>query len=49
MSDDLNMNATTVMQTPDKMVNARDVFGIDSDMVVKGFALYTDVCILEMP
>ncbi len=38
MSDDLNMNATTVMQTPDKMVNARDVFGIDLDMEIPAFS-----------
>ncbi len=38
MSDDLNMNATTVMQTPDKMVNARAIFGIDLDMEIPAFS-----------
>ena len=38
MSDTINMNATTAMQTPDKMVKARDVFGIDLDMEVPAFS-----------
>ncbi len=38
MSDTVNMNATTAMQTPDKMVKARDVFGIDLDMEVPAFS-----------
>jgi len=41
MSDNMNTptgNGTTVMQTPDKMVQAREVFGIDLDMEIPAFS-----------
>ena len=29
---------TTILDAPDKMVSVRDLFGIDTDMAIKGFA-----------